>query len=341
MPAEARGHVRKLPSGKWQLRWYDRDGRRCSGGAFPTKSEAWANYRDVVEPELQGRTVARRDIALTELVDTFLERHGKVRSPRTVRTLRERMKRPLDRFGDVPLVDLERMTDEVAEFIVALPDRWRHPVALAFRQTLDAGIRYGYLAANPAKLAGPNPQPAPRAIRVYTPAELTCMCMELDKLGAAVVRFAAATGLRPAEWASVERRDVDRKRRVLSVRGTKTLRSRREVPLTSDAVAALDSVTPRLDSPYVFAAKRGGPFDFENFRRRDWRDMIESAGIVKPARIYDLRSTFISNALARGLTVFETARIAGTSTRMIELHYGALLDAAHDSLLERLEGLGH
>ena len=30
----------------------------------------------------------------------------------------------------------------------------------------------------------------------------------------------------------------------------------------------------------------------------------------KPARIYDLCSTFISNALARGLTVFETARIA-------------------------------
>ena len=40
------------------------------------------------------------------------------------------------------------------------------------------------------------------------------------------------------------------------------------------------------------------------------------------ARIYDLRSTFISNALANSLTVFETARIAGTSVKMIELHYG-------------------
>jgi len=26
MPAEVRGHVRKLPSGKWQLRYYDRKG---------------------------------------------------------------------------------------------------------------------------------------------------------------------------------------------------------------------------------------------------------------------------------------------------------------------------
>jgi hypothetical protein len=51
----------------------------------------------------------------------------------------------------------------------------------------------------------------------------------------------------------------------------------------------------------------------------------------------DLRSTFISNALASGLTVFETARVAGTSVKMIERHHGALLDAARSSLLERLE----
>ena len=65
---------------------------------------------------------------------------------------------------------------------------------------------------------------------------------------------------------------------------------------------------------------------------------VDSAGVAKPAKIYDLRSTSISNALANGLTVLETARIAGTSVRMIERHYGALLDTAHESLLERLEG---
>ena len=28
-----------------------------------------------------------------------------------------------------------------------------------------------------------------------------------------------------------------------------------------------------------------GPFDFENFRRRDWHDAIDTAGITRPARI--------------------------------------------------------
>jgi hypothetical protein len=80
-----------------------------------------------------------------------------------------------------------------------------------------------------------------------------------------------------------------------------------------------------------------GPFDVHNFRRRVWAPAIDAAGVTKPARIYDLRSTFISNALASGLTVFETARVAGTSVKMIEAHYGALLDTAHESLVSRLD----
>lgn len=337
MPAEARGHVRKLPSGKWQLRWYDRAGRRRSGGAFPTKSEAWAHYRDVVEPELQGRLPARRDVTLTELVDKFLDRHRKVAQPATVATLRNRMKRPLDDFGDTTLVDLERMTDEIAGFAAKLPDRFRYSVMSAFRQTCAAGIRYGYMTTNPAKLSGKNPAPPPRSVRVFSAAELKALCGELDPRGGAAVTFAAATGLRPSEWAQVERRDVDRTRRILTVRGTKTKRSFREVPLTAGALRALDSLVARLDSPYVFAGPKRGPFDVHNFRRREWNTAVDSSGVEKPARLYDLRSTFASNALANGITVYELARIMGTSVAMIEAHYGALLDTAHESLLERLD----
>lgn len=68
-----------------------------------------------------------------------------------------------------------------------------------------------------------------------------------------------------------------------------------------------------------------------------WAPAIEASGVTKPARIYDLRSTFISHALASGLTIFEVSRVAGTSPAMIQRHYGVLLDAAHESLLERLD----
>jgi hypothetical protein len=42
-----------------------------------------------------------------------------------------------------------------------------------------------------------------------------------------------------------------------------------------------------------------------------------------------------------GLTIFETARVAGASTKMIEAHYGSQLDSARESLLERLEAPEH
>jgi hypothetical protein len=50
MPALQRGSVRVLPSGKVQLRYYDNDGSRQTGGVFKTKSAAWKHYRDVIEP---------------------------------------------------------------------------------------------------------------------------------------------------------------------------------------------------------------------------------------------------------------------------------------------------
>jgi len=110
--------------------------------------------------------------------------------------------------------------------------------------------------------------PPPRAVRVYTQKELKAIAGELDKRPAAAITFAAATGLRPAEWASLERREIERRRRAVTVRGMKTQRSRREVPLASPAISALDTLPARIDTVYVFGGPKGGPFDVNNFRRR-------------------------------------------------------------------------
>jgi integrase len=163
--------------------------------------------------------------------------------------------------------------------------------------------------------------------------------------------FAAATGLRPEEWQVLERRDIDRRAGLLSVRRTissgevvelaKTGRSRRQVPLSERARAALDEIPPRLDTPYLdtpylFPARRGGPFDLANFRCREWAPAIDASGVTRPARIYDLRSTFASNALAAGVSVFELARVMGTSVAMIERHYGTLIEGAGADIARRL-----
>jgi integrase len=231
-----------------------------------------------------------------------------------------------------------------------LPGRSRYAITAALRQALGAAVRWRYMSTNPAKDAGSNPQPSPRPVRAFTPAEVEALSAELSPaMYAPLPPFAAATGLRPEEWAALQRRDVDRTAGVLNVVRTvssgepvdvgKTGGSVRQVPLSRRALDALDVLPPRLDTPLLFRAPGGGLMDLDNFRRREWAPAIEASGVRTPARIYDLRSTFASNALAASVSVFQLARIMGTSVRMIEHHYGASLDGSGAEIADRLDAL--
>jgi integrase len=347
MPATQRGHARRLPSGLWQLRYYDADGQRHNGGTFPTKTAALHHYRDQVAPRLNGPSPTR-DLTLSEFVaDVYLPRHSMIRRPNTIRALRERLARPNAAYGDVSLRDLERMADDLAAFRLTLPERFAHDVMRALRQTCGAAVRWGYMSANPAVAAGENPQPQPRAVRAFTFAELDALEDELGPQHGPIVAFAAATGLRPQEWIPLERRDVDATRRLVRIErvlsdgqvrhGAKTRGSVREVPLSRRALAALDRTPRRLDTPLVFPTTGGRLLNLTTWRRHAWTPAVAAAGVARPARIYDLRSTFASNALAAGVTLFELARIMGTSVRMIERSYGTLLGGAHAGIAGRLD----
>ena len=347
MPPLATGHAYRLGANRWGLRYRDATGQKHRQSPFPTKSAALRWYRDVIEPQLRGEPAQTPDITLAELVELYLDRHAASVRPRTVSTLRDRLQHAIRAFGDIPLSELERMGDEIAGWQSRLPPRAGHGITQALRQVFDAAVRWERMARNPAKLAGRNPKPSPRAVRAFSRAELDAIALELPPTYAMLPAFAAATGLRPEEWMALERRDVDRGAGVLIVRRTvssgeiveltKTSASHRQVPLSRRAIAALDSIPPRLDTPLIFPALRGRLLNLDNFRRRVWAPAIEAAASPKPARIYDLRSTFASNAIAAGVSVFVLARVMGTSIEMIERHYGTLLDGASADIADRLD----
>ena len=349
MPATQRGQAYKIGPGKWGLRYYDASGVRRRKSPFASKSAALTHYREVIEPVLRGEPAAMPDATLAEFIPLYLERHGATVRPRTIATLTERLRHAERAYGAIPLRELAHMAAEVAAWRGRQPERVRYARMGALRQCLAAAERWGYAPANPAKLAGANRQPSPRGVRAFARGELDAIAAELHPVYAPLPPFAAATGLRPEEWQALERRDVDRKAGVLTVARTvssgevvelgKTARSRRQVPLTRRALAALDALPPRLDSPLLFPAPGGGVMNLDNFRRRVWAPAIEASGVHLPARLYDLRSTFASEALAAGVTVFELARVMGTSVAMIERHYGALLDGAGASIAGRLDAL--
>jgi integrase len=349
MPPVQRGQAYRLGPNRWGLRWYDAGGARRRKSPFPTKSAALQHYRDHIEPVLRGEPAPAPELTLAAFVPLFLDRHAAGVRPRTILVLRERLAYALAAFGDVPLRDLERMSGEIAAWRTRLPERSRYAITSALRQALGAAVRWGHIDRNPAVLAGRNPHPSPRAVRAFSPAELDAIAAELSPAHAALVRFAAATGLRPEEWLPLTRADIDRGAGVLHVRRTvsdgevvdlgKTARSRRQVPLSRRAIAAIDAAPPRLDTALIFPNRLGGVRNLDNFRRRVWAPAIEASGVRRPARIYDLRATFISDAIHAGVPVFTVAKIAGTSVQMIEHHYGALIDGATADIAGRLDAL--
>jgi integrase len=268
MPAPQRGQAYRLGPHRWGLRWCDAAGVRRRKSPFPSKTAALDHYRNVIEPELRGDPAPMPDLTLVELVEMYLDRHAATVRPRTITTLRERLRHAIAAFGDVPLRDLERMSGDIASWQARLPERSRYGVVQALRQTLGAAVRWGYIGSNPARAAGQNRQPAPRIVRVYTRDELDAIAAELGPAYRPLPIFAAATGLRPAEFQALERRDVDRRARVLNVVRTvsgreivelgKTAGARRQVPLSQRALTALDEIPPRLDTPLIFPAPRGG-----------------------------------------------------------------------------------
>jgi integrase len=352
VPAEQRGQVYSTAKG-FGIRWYDETGVRRRQAGFSSRSEARAWFRDVESKRMRGEAIQRPPVTLTDHVDRYLDVHAATRDPNTIRVLRERLRRPVSKFGERQLRELERMSRELAEWQATLPERSRYGIMQALRQCLEAGVRWGDMDRNPAKLVGSNPPPPPRGVQTFTLEEIGKVATELGRVYGPMIRFAAGTGMRPEEWSALERQDVDRAAGVVHVARThvegvtkaygKTSASVREVPLSAAALDALEAVPPRLDTRLVFYGQRGAHVNLRNFRRREWHPALEAAG-VPSRRIYDLRSTFASQALAAGVSVFELARIMGTSVRMIERHYGTLLQGSGDAIRGKLdaylEGLG-
>ena len=163
----------------------------------------------------------------------------------------------------------------------------------------------------------------------------------MDPRYAAIPIVLAGTGLRPEELFALERRDVDLDAGVLSIERVytqrvlkepkKSSRQRRRVPLRARVVDALRTLPPRLDTPLLFPAARGGYIDDNKWRWRVWTPALRAAGI-EHRRIYDCRHTFASWAIAGGVQLFYLARIMGTSVAQIDATYGHLLPDSEDYL---------
>jgi integrase len=91
-----------------------------------------------------------------------------------------------------------------------------------------------------------------------------------------------------------------------------------------------------LEETLLFPTVKGAHVDLHNWRLRDWYPALEAAGLAKRGPCA-LRHTFATEALAAGVSIFELARVMGTSVAMIDRTYGHLARDSEDSIRARLD----
>jgi integrase len=197
----------------------------------------------------------------------------------TIEKLRWLLGKAVAAFGERPVGELR--SEEIAAWRIALSPGYRFDATQALRQVLARARLWGMIDENPAKLGVDNPSPRRREQRPFESwHEIDAVAAHLSPRYRPMVIFAAATGLRPAEWLALEWRDIDLEARVVYVHRSftkgrlkcpKTDTSRRAVPLQTIALKAIECQLSGAHGPLVFPAERGGYLDLHNFRNREWK----------------------------------------------------------------------
>src|SRR5512132_2052386 len=315
------------PLWAYRYRMGGRDSKRVQRGRFASERDAAEALERELERLRRERRVSR-SLTPTERVEAYLAQHDV--EPVTIEKLRWLLGKAVAAFGGRPVGELR--SQEIAAWRIALSPGYRFDATQALRQVLARAVLWGMIDVNPAKLGVDNPSPRRREQRPFESwAELEAVAAHLAPRYGSMVIFAAATGLRPAEWLALERRDIDRDARVVYVhrsftkgrlKCTKTEASRRAVPLQAIALDAIERQPSSPRSPLLFPAERGGYLDLHNFRNREWKPAQRAAGIEPLRRIYDLRHTFATFSLRAGISTVDLSRYMGASLTMIDRHYG-------------------
>jgi integrase/recombinase XerD len=140
-----------------------------------------------------------------------------------------------------------------------------------------------------------------------------------------MIVFARQTGMREEECASLERPEVDLKRRAVGLSKTKTNRPR-SVPLSDAAVGTISGTPIHLKSGFVFWHGNGARYAnvasrFAAIVGRVKAAAEKSGKPFRPFRFHDLRHLFAVEYLRAGGSIYDLQKILGhTSVKTTEIY---------------------
>jgi len=339
------GHVRKLPSGRYQASYLDPDAvRRSAQETFTTKRDA-ERWLSVVETELlqgQWRDPDLRRQTLGDFGARWISERPGLR-PRTADLYRS-----LFRLHVVP--DLGRVTLE--DLDPARVRRWRADrlesgvsavtTAKAYRllrAILMTAVDDGVIASNPCRIRGAGSEPTPER-PVLTVAQVFELAERMPTESyALLVLMTTFASLRWGEVTALRRRDVDADTGAVWVRSAfgrsysgpvqrgapKSRAGLRQVtvpvPVAERLALHLAASVGEDPEALVFTGDKGGPLQRNNFNKRvDWARLVGEVG-VPGLHFHDLRHTGNTFAAMTGASLRDLMTRMGHDSMRAALIY--------------------
>ncbi len=349
------GHIRRLPSGRYQASFLGPTGKRQSAPAtFRTESEA-RRWLSVVKADLrsgrwQQENLGRRTLA--EYCEIYLQENPKI-GLRWAETCRRNMRLHLAPLLARPVASITP-ADVRSWHAQALRRGGRTSVAQSYRflrSVLNMAVDDEAIDKNPCKVPGAGTTPV-KERTIATPAQVAALIQATTPRYQAAVALAAWCGLRRGEICALRVGDVDLDAGTVKVTRTlsELLESSRKVekPPKSQAGVRTVAIPPHIlpliaqhmqrwaGPDYVFVGSNGSPITGNTLYQAFVRAR-ERVGVA--ISFHDLRHTGQSLAAAAGANLADLKRRLGHSSSAAAIRYLHSVEGRDSAIATALSAL--
>ena len=354
--------IRRKPSSGWEARYRDAEGT-MHARTFPTKTAAsrWSKEMetdlsrgDWIDPRL-GRTTFGRwaQDYLTTIVHLRAVTRGDYERQLGVHILPVFAEQAV---AHITPVDVRRFIAELRA--TGMAPKTLQKVRLVLRQVLETARSSGAIRANPCdgiRL----PRAEAKEPRFLSADEVEALARATRPPYGLLVRFAAASGLRPSELCGLRVGRLNLVKGTVEVADALTVVAgrtevgpikngvRRSVQITRTlcdqlglhlAARAATLARPLAADDFVFVAPEGGPLRRDLLHKRIFQPAVEAAGLPAGLRVHDLRHTCASLLVDLGAHPKVIQEWLGHKSITVTIDvYGHLFPSLNEALAERLD----
>lgn len=215
------GSVRKLTSGRYQVRFTDQNGQRRSHGTFSNKKAATDALRlaltqvelETYQPEKVRQLRLGKTITLEQAAERYRElgtRGGKPLSPRTLFEYQCYISRDLAHLAKKPIAAITQ--DDVEAWWITVGEKGtlslRTKVYSHLKSITGFALRKGWIAADPCQIRGGSQSPIIKNFSIPTVEQVKIIIESAPDEYKALFAIAAWGGLRKGELLELRRKDV-------------------------------------------------------------------------------------------------------------------------------------